>query len=404
MTKNTRYVGLDVHKDAISVAVAEVGREGEVRYHGVIGNTQDAVKRLIKQLGDVESLDCCYEAGPCGYVVYWWMTTLGVRCRVVAPNLIPKRVGDRVKTDRKDAENLARLHRSGELRYVQVPDKETEALRDLVRAREAAIEDQLRARQRLSKFLLRRGLTKPAGWSSWTQRHLEWVGGQESNLEIAADRQTFADYLHEVEHVAARIGRLDQAIDDAVAAGSKQLQDVVEALGALKGVGKLTATTLAAEVGSFSRFESPTALMSYCGLVPSEHSSGGPGQASRGRITKTGNAHLRRVLLEAAWHYARSPRVSLALRKRQANACPETRAISWRAQHRLNRRYHRLVARGKAPGKAATAVARELLGFIWDIAVRTEEGHQRGTRTRTNPQQDTRARRDRLAREVFPCA
>jgi transposase len=208
------------------------------------------------------------------------------------------------------------LHRSGELTAVWVPDPGHEALRDLVRAREAAVGDRQRARNRLSKFLLRRDIHKPQGWTSWTQKHLEWI--EKQNLEQSADQFVLTEYLHEVRHIDERILRLEQAINEQVSQPPEQVREVIEALAAMRGVGRLTATTLVVEVGSFSRFDSPRELMSYCGVVPSEYSSPGPGNAKRGGITKAGNAHLRRVLLESSWHYARLPRVSMALRKRQA--------------------------------------------------------------------------------------
>ncbi len=376
MKKNTLFVGLDVHKDTIAVAIAEQGREGEVRYYGTIPNTADAVRKLVKKLGPARRLKCCYEAGPCGYVLYWQLVKLGAECIVVAPSLIPKKSGNRVKTDRRDAEELARLHRSGDLTAVWVPDPAHEALRDLVRAREAAIEDQQAARNRLRSFLLRRGIKKPKGWSSWTKKHVTWVGQQKSKLEHEADRATFTDYLHEVEHAAERIVRLEKSLDEAVAQAPEQLREVVAALAALRGVAKLTAVTLVAEVGSFERFEKPSQLMGYCGLVPSEYSTGGPGKARRGKITKTGNAHLRRVLIESGWHYKMRPRRTGKLKKRQEHIGQEIREISWKAQHRLYKRYARLTLQGKPAGKAVTAVARELLGFIWDIAVRTERAYR----------------------------
>lgn len=370
MSKNTRYVGLDVHKDTISVAVAEPGRDGEVRYHGTIANSEPAIRKLVKKLGPAEELRCCYEAGPCGYVLYWLLTQLGVDCTVVAPSLIPERAGDRVKTDRRDAEKLARLHRSGELVGVWVPDPAHEALRDLVRVRESAVKSRLRVRHQLSKFLLRRGRTKPKEWTSWTSKHMEWIGQQK--FEHSSDEVIHVDLLSEVKHADARIERLEKSIDEAMARAPAEQQELVAALATLRGVGKLTAVTLVVEVGCFSRFESASALMSYCGLVPSEYSTGGPDKARRGRITKTGNAHLRRILGEASWHYAKRPRPSAKLARRQQGASPVLLEISRKAEARLSSRFARLTFQGKPKPKAAMAVARELLGFIWDIGVRVE--------------------------------
>jgi len=370
MSKNTRYVGLDVHKDTISVAIAEPGREGEVRYHGTIANSEPAIRKLVKKLGPAEELRCCYEAGPCGYVLYWQLTKLGVDCTVVAPSLIPERAGDRVKTDRRDAEKLARLHRSGELVGVWVPDPAHEALRDLVRLRESAVKSRLRVRHQLTKFLLRRGRAKPKEWSSWTRKHLEWI--RQQKFDHSSDEVIHADLLSEVEHADGRIERLEKSMDEAMERAPAEQQELVAALATLRGVARLTAVTLVVEVGSFSRFQTAGALMSYCGLVPSEHSTGGPGKARRGRITKTGNAHLRRILGEASWHYAKRPRPSPKLARRQKDASPALLELSRKAEHRLSSRFARLTFQGKPRPKAAIAVARELLGFVWDIGVRVE--------------------------------
>jgi len=373
MAKHIRYVGLDVHADSIAVAVAEESRAGEVRSIGVIPNSLEAIRKLVKKLGPASSLRCCYEAGPCGYVIYWQLTRLGVPCEVIAPTLIPTRAGDRVKTDRRDAIKLARSYRSGDLTAVWVPTPAHEALRDLVRAREAAKKDQLRARQRLAKFLLRRGLRRPAKTRLWGDCHMQWI--ESLHFEHGAHEATFIDYLHEIRHATERIARLEKSLDEAVEKMPVELKAVADALQALRGVAKLTAVTLVAELGELSRFPRPRQLMGYSGIVPSEHSTGGPGHARRGGITKTGNAHLRRVLFEAAWCNRQRPRISAPLRRRQESVSAEVREIAWKAQHRLHKRYWTLASRRK-PQQAVAAVARELLGFIWAIGVHVER-HER---------------------------
>lgn len=372
MKKPTRWVGLDVHAETIAVAVGEA--DGTVRSLGTIPNTPEAVRRLVGKLGDRDKLRVCYEAGPCGYVLYWQLTKLGVACDVVAPTLIPVKAGDRVKTDRRDAERLARCHRSGDLTAVWVPDAQHEALRDLVRAREAASKDQLRARHRLGKFLLRRGLRRPEGMKSWGTRHAHWLAA--IHFEHQADQETFVDYRTEVEHVAARIQRLEKAIDAAIENAPAETRALSDALQSLRGVARVTAVTLVAELGTLSRFDHPRQLMSYSGMVPSEASSGG--KVRRGAITKTGNSHLRRVLVEAAWLYRFAPQLYPGLRKRQEGQPEAIKAIAWKAQHRLHGRYRRLAARGKPQPQVVTAVARELLGFIWAIGLHVET--QRGRR------------------------
>jgi transposase len=368
MKEHTRWVGLDVHAETIAVAVADC--DGTVRAVGMVPNRPDAVAKVMRKLGTLAGLRVCYEAGPCGYTLYWQLTQLGVACEVVAPTLIPTKPGDRVKTDRRDAEKLARLYRSGELTAVWVPDAEHEALRDLVRAREAAKKDQLRARHRLGKLLLRRGIRRPAGSRPWGAAHMHWLQGL--RFEQRALQDTFVDYLTEVQHVLERVARLDRAIDDATEHASPSIRAVIDALQTMRGVAKTTAVTLVTEVGSFSRFARPSQLMSYAGMVPSEASSGG--KTRRGSITKTGNGHLRRVLVEAAWTYRFKPAIYPGLRKRQQNQPPEVVDLAWKAQHRLNRRYRGLAARGKPQPQVVTAVARELLGFVWAIAVRVEQG------------------------------
>jgi transposase len=362
-----RWIGLDVHAETIAVAVAET--DGEVRALGVIPNQADALRRLVKKLGPPEHLRACYEAGPTGYVTYWQLTALGVACAVVAPTLVPVRSGDRVKTDRRDAAKLARCYRAGDLTAVWVPDADHEALRDLVRAREAAKKDQLRARHRLSKFLLRHGYRPPTGVRPWTTRYLIWVR-QDVHFTHAAQETTLLDYLHEVDHMSERVLRLERAIHGAVQAAPPTMRAVIAALQALRGVAEISAVSIVAEVGPLSRFATARQLMGYSGAVPREDSSGP--RTRRGAITKTGNAHLRHIIVEAAWAYRSRPALGATIRQRQIGLRPEVTAIAWKAQHRLSTRYRTLLARGKCKQQVVTALARELLGFIWAIGVATE--------------------------------
>jgi transposase len=363
-----RFIGLDVHADTIAVAVAEL--DGEVRPLGIIPNRLESVRKIIAKLGPVNQLKACYEAGPTGYVLYWQLTSLGVACEVVAPSLVPVKAGDRVKTDRRDAAKLARSYRAGDLTAVWVPDAAHEALRDLVRAREDAREDQQRARQRLGKFLLRHGWQPPEDIKkNWTQKHMDWIKRQ-VRFEQPASQAAFLDYVHEVEHAADRLQQLEKTIDDAIAAAPAEIQEVVQSLQALRGVGKIVAVTVVAEVGSLSRFGNPRQLMGYSGMVSSEYSSGS--HIQRGAITKTGNAHLRRVIVEAAWAYQHKPWIGGWLAKRQQGLDEQTKAIAWKAQWRLCTRYKKLAAKGKNKPQIVTAIGRELLGFIWAIAVRAE--------------------------------
>jgi transposase len=346
--KSTRWVGLDVHGETIAVAVAE--KDGTVRSLGTIPNRPEAVGRMIRKVGDGCKLHVCYEAGPCGYVLYWQLAEMGIDCQVVAPTLIPMKVGDRVKTDRRDAEKLARCHRSGDLTAVWVPDAEQEALRDLVRARHAG----------------------PEGTRAWGSAHMHWLEGRQ--FRHVAHQEVFVDHLHEVKHVAERIGRLEKAIDGAIEHAPERMRLVIEALQTLRGVAKITAVTLVAEVGAFERFESPRQLMAYVGVVPREHSSGD--KTRRGSITKTGNARMRHVLGEAAWTYRSKPSVQGNLRKRQDGQSDEVKAMAWKAQHRLHMRYRKMSSLGKHHGRVVTAVSRELIGFVWAIGRHIEQQHQ----------------------------
>jgi transposase len=367
-----RFVGLDVHADSIAVAVAE--RDGEVRSLGVIPNRLESVRKLVAKLGPAKQLKACYEAGPCGYALYWQLTALGVACEVVAPTLVPVKAGDRVKTDRRDAAKLARCYRAGDLTAVWVPNADHEALRDLVRAREDARQDQHRARHRLSKFLLRHGRRPPEEVrKSWTLKYMTWIKEQ-VHFDQPALEATLLDYVHEVDHMAARIERLNKALGEAIQKAPPTMRAVVEALQALRGVAQVTAVTVVAELGTLSRFDSPRKLMGYSGLVSSEYSSGN--RIQRGSITKTGNAHLRRVIIESAWAYQYRPWLGGYLLKRQQGLDQDIRDIAWKAQWRLHRRYEKLAAAGKNKPQIVTAVGRELLGFIWAIAVRTEAKFQ----------------------------
>jgi transposase len=366
MKEKVRFLGLDVHAETITVAVAEP--DGEVRSLGTIANRAESIRKLVRKLGPAEQLRACYEAGPTGYVIYWQLAELGVKCEVIAPTLMPMKAGDRVKTDRRDAERLARSYRSGDLTAVWVPDEASEALRDLVRAREAAKQDQLRARHRLSKFLLRMGRRPAPGMRVWTTLYLAWV--RQLRFQQSAQQATLVDYLHEVDHMTERVKRLEQAIAEAVKLASPAVQEVVKGLQALRGIAEISAVTIVAELGCMTRFEGARQLMAYSGTVPSENSSGQ--RTRRGGITKTGNAHLRRIVVEAAWSYRHRPAIGHRLRKRLETVPEPVKEIAWKAQVRLHRRYMKLAAAGKEPSKIVTAVARELLGFVWAIGVKAE--------------------------------
>lgn len=363
--KYTTFVGLDVHKDSISVAVIHAG-SNEAEFLGTIPNHPDAIRSLVKKLG-TKGTQYCYEAGPCGFVIYRLITQLGTFCIVAAPSLIPSKPGDKVKTDKRDAKKLARLLKNGDLTAVYVPSKEQEALRDLIRAREDASQDLLKKRNQLTKFFLRLDIHQPDGIKAWSAKYRKWLNTvkfEELPLQIV-----LTEYIHAIEQAEERLERFDKAIAETASTISDQ--KLFKSYQALKGIGLLTAAALIAEIGDITRFKTAKQLMAYLGLVPSEHTSGDT--KKQGRITKTGNAHLRYLLVENSWHYQRKPNLSEQLRKRQEGVSKEVKEIAWKAQHRLHLKYRKIVARGRKPNIAVVAVARELTGFIWAIGMQVNQ-------------------------------
>lgn len=361
-----KFVGLDVSKDTIAVAIADPGR-GEPRFHGTIQNKPEDIRKLMKKLGNHENLLVCYEAGPTGYGIYRLLLSMDIECMVVAPSLIPKRSGDRVKTDKRDSTRLAQLLRAGELTSVWVPDEDHEALRDLIRARHDAREDLQSSRQRLVHLLLRHEIRPPQGVRNWSVKHREWL--KRLTFERASQRIVFQEYLHAIYEVEECMKRLEAQIHEE--AIQSEHAPVIQALQTLRGVAEVTAVTLVAEIGQFSRFSNPRQLMSYAGLVPKEYSSGS--SRWQGSITKTGNSQIRRSVVEVCWSYRHRPSLKGELLKRQESQDPEAKRIAWKAQHRLHMKYHRISAKGKGGKVAVVAVARELLGFIWAIGCAIED-------------------------------
>jgi transposase len=352
------FLGLDVHRDTISVAVLGPGRE-EAPTVDRIANDEPSIRRLVARFADPRRLRACYEAGPTGYELARLLHRMDVRCQVIAPALIPKAPGDKIKTDSRDCRRLARLHRAGELVAIRVPTVAEEAVRDLCRARADMLADRSRARLRLGGFLLRHGRIWRGGSTTWTFAHERWLLAQ--RFDDPALSTTYAHYRATLQ---ARDAALD-AIEADLATWYDQppFADAVARLAAYRGVTRLGALTLASEVGDWRRFASAPQFMGFCGLVPSEYSSGS--STHRGRITKCGNSHLRAQLVESAWAYQYRAAATLELRRRQAGLPPEVVARAWTAQLRLCGRFRRLAARKHTRQVAVVAVARELAGFLW---------------------------------------
>lgn len=362
MKENTIFVGLDVHKNSISVALADAGRDGDVRSYGIINGDLESVHKIARKLRSKDAtLRFVYEAGPCGYDLYRSLTNKGFDCIVAAPSKIPRKSGDRIKNDRRDALSLARLHRAGELTPVYVPTAEDEAMRDLTRGREDAVKALRVARQQLLAFLLRHG-QRYNGKSYWSKAYWNWVA--DIKMPHRAQQIMLQEYVHAVHEQSERVQRLSGQIRELVP--QWQLAPLVKALQALRGVSLIVASTTLAELGDLTRFSKPKQLMTYLGLVPSEHSSGDTKR--RGSITKTGNGHVRRALTEAAQAYNYPARESRILLARLEGLPQRVREIAWKAQVRLCGRFRRLMARGKNRNKVVSATARELSAFMWAIA------------------------------------
>jgi transposase len=355
------FVAFDSAKEKHAVAIADDGRDGEVRYLGEIDNSPDAVSKLVAKLSrQYERLHFCYEAGPTGYGLHRQLTDLGHVCDVVAPTMIPKRSGDRVKTNRRDSVTLVKLLRAGELRAIWVPDSVHEAVRDLTRAREVAMLDLKKKRQHLLSFLLRHDRNFP-GAKNWTKMHERWLAKQTFNHP--AQQIVFQDHVEVINAAQVRLAALEQQLREIVPTWT--MAPVVAAYQALRGVSFLVAIIFVAEVGDVRRFATPQQLMAFLGLVPSERTTGDT--VRRGAITKTGNHRARRVLIEGAWTYRFRARVSETLQGRLKDLPLTIRSIAWKAQVRLCARYRRLIANGKKTPVATTAIARELAAFLWAI-------------------------------------
>jgi transposase len=368
MKDDSTFIGMDVHKNSIDIAIANDGRKGQVRHYGKIDGSLSALDKVVQKLtrkSKGRHLNFVYEAGPCGYQIYRHLSAQGHECVVVAPSRVPKQSGNRIKNDRRDALMLARLHRAGELSPVYVPQAEDEAMRDLTRAREDAKSDEKKSKQRLLAFLLRSG-HRYTGSSLWSKAHMNWLA--DIKMTHRSQQVVFQEYIDTVNLCKTRVQRLTDQIRQLLP--EWRLAPVVYALQSLRGVSLIVASTTVAELGDLKRFDSPVELMSYLGLVPSEHSSGQ--KTRRGSITKAGNAHVRRMLVESAWTYRFRARVTRELLKRQRDLPQHIRDIAWKAQLRLCARYRHLWAKGKTRQVVVTAVARELCAFIWAIANQVE--------------------------------
>jgi len=354
------FVGLDVHKDTIAVAAAEAGRE-PARWVGTIAHDVGKLLKRLARYGEPAQVQVVYEAGPTGYGLQRELTRRGYGCQVIAPSLIPKRAGDRIKTDGRDSVRLAELSRAGELRAIWIPDPADEAIRDLARAREDAVNARTQVRQQRKGFLLRHDV-RYAGRTSWSKTFYRWLATL--NFGLSGAQTAFTEYWQAVAAADERVARLTQALAGSIAGW--RFESVVMALQALRGIDQISAIGLVAEIGDIGRFAHPRQLMAYLGLVPAEHSSGE--RVARGSITKTGNAHARRLLTEAAWNYRFQPRIGYRARRRAEDLPQELRDLAWKAQLRLTGRFARLRARGVQINKVCVAVARELAGFVWAIA------------------------------------
>lgn len=362
MKKTIKYIGLDVHKNSISIAIADQGRDGEVRYYGKVDHDMDQLTKVFRKLiSQNAELKCVYEAGGCGYPLYRYLTHNGIDCAVVAPSKIPRKSGDRLKNDKRDCLSLARLHRAGELTAVYVPTEEDEALRDLVRARSDAKDAHKRAKQQLAAFLLRYHKVF-SGKSRWSKTYFNWLA--DITMVHPAQQITLQDYIDTVKTCGVRVDLLTGQIQEF--SGQSRLNELIKAYQTMRGISLIVAATIASELGDLRRFEKAEEIMAYLGLIPSDNSSGE--QQRKGSITKTGNSHVRKALVEAAQAYRLPARKSRIILKRQEGVAKEICDISWKAQCRLCGRYKKMVGRGKNANVVKTAIARELSGFIWAIA------------------------------------